>query len=276
MSALRSAKDALSQSERDFRSRSRDREAGKGMIRSSQGCSRRNYADLVRRARRAAHDAEAFLSAVLVRLPSAGQRRARSIARRSTSASKARSGIESAISPAAAIAGSDCLVGVEMFGQDGPPARGDDSPGQRVFQLPDVAGPGTLLDRQQGLGRQGELAPAVRLLDTLQDMVRQGLDIFSPVAERRDHDPCDIQAVIEVFAKPAGRDLSGQVAMGRRNQPGVGTQRFGTADALELTLLNDAEDLDLGRRGAARRPRQERSCRRRLGRTGRASGGRRR
>ena len=109
------------------------------------------------------------------------------------------------------------FVGIEMFGQDGSAACGDHGAGQGIFQLPDVARPGTLLDGQQGLGRQRELAPAVRALDALQDVIGQRARYLRAVAERWDDDPGDIKAVIKVFAEPAGRDLFRQVAMCRRN-----------------------------------------------------------
>ena len=97
----------------------------------------------------AAADAEALgsLGAVAV---AGGQ--ARAMARRSTSARRALSGTGSAESTMVGTAKSDQLIGVEVFGQDGPPAGGDCGPCQGVFQLPDVAGPGSFSDRGERLG----------------------------------------------------------------------------------------------------------------------------
>ena len=138
------------------------------------------------------------------------------------------------------------LVDVEVLGQDGPAPRGDRGPGQGVLQLADVARPGPLLDGQEGLGREREL-PQPCLRSSAEDVLGQGRDVLGPVAERRDHDPGDVQAVVQVLAEPAGGDLLGQVAVGGRDDAGVGAEGLGPADPLELALLEDAEDLGLGR-----------------------------
>ena len=75
----------------------------------------------------------------------------------------------------------------------------------------------------------------------------KGRDILGAVAQRQDDDPGDVEAVEQVFAKPTGGDLSGQVAVGGRDDTSVGAECLGAADALELSLLKDAEDLGLGR-----------------------------
>ena len=59
------------------------------------------------------------------------------------------------------------------------------------------------------------------------------------------------EAVVQVLAEPAGGDLAGQVAVGRREDPGVGLEGLGAADALELALLEDAEQLGLAGRGSS-------------------------
>ena len=141
----------------------------------------------------------------------------------------------------------DRLVDVEVFGQDGPAPRGDHRPRQGVLQLPDVARPGSLPDRREGLGRERELAPAVPPLHAPEDVLGQGRDVLGAVAERRDDDPGDVQAVVQVLAEPAGGHLLGQVAVRGRDHAGIGAERLGPADALELALLEDAEDLGLGR-----------------------------
>ena len=46
------------------------------------------------------------------------------------------------------------LIGIEMLGKYGPAARGDDRAGDGVFELADVARPGTLADRHEGLARE--------------------------------------------------------------------------------------------------------------------------
>ena len=187
-------------------------------------------------------------SAVLVRLPPQASK-ARWIARRSTSASRARSGRDSTGSPAAGIAGSSGSSASRCSGRIGPAPRGDHRPCQGVLQLPDVARPGSFPDRREGLGGERKLAPAVPPLHALEDVLGQGRDVLGAVAERRDDDPGDVEAVEQVLAEPAGRDLFGQVAVRGRDDAGIGAESLGPTDALELPLLEDAEDLGLGRRG---------------------------
>ena len=85
------------------------------------------------------------------------------------------------------------------------------------------------------------------LLEPSQDVLGQGGDILGAVAERQDDNPRDVEAVEQVFAKPTRGDLSGQVPVRGRDDPSVGAECFGTPDALELSLLKDAQDLGLGR-----------------------------
>ncbi len=99
----------------------------------------------------------------------------------------------------------------------------------------------------EGLGGERELAPAVPPLHATEDVLGQWRDVLGAVAERRDDDPGDVEAVVQVLAEPAGGDLLGQVAVGGRDDAGVGAEGLGPADALELPLLEDAEDLGLGR-----------------------------
>ncbi len=84
-------------------------------------------------------------------------------------------------------------------------------------------------------------------LDPLEDVLGQGRDVLGAVAERRDDDPGDVEAVEQVLAEPAGGDLFGQVAVSGRDDPSIGAENLGPADALEFALLKDAEDLGLGR-----------------------------
>ncbi len=129
------------------------------------------------------------------------------------------------------------LRGVEVLGQDGPAPRGDHRPCQGVLQLPNVSRPGSFPDCREGLGGKRKLAPAVPPLHALEDVVRQGRDVLGAVAEGRDDDPGDVEAVEQVLAEPAGRDLFGQVAVRGRDDAGIGAESLGPPDALELPLL---------------------------------------
>ncbi len=137
------------------------------------------------------------------------------------------------------------LVGVEMLGEDRPAVCGDHCPLKDILQLSNISGPGALLDDRKSLGRDGKRAPAVPALDASQDVLGQGPDVLGAVAERRNHDPRDVEAVEEILAETAGGNLPGQVAVRGRDDSGVGVKRLGPAEALEFALLEDAQDLGL-------------------------------
>ena len=58
----------------------------------------------------------------------------------------------------------------------------------------------------------------------------------------------DVQAVEEVLAEAPGRDLGLDVPVGRRQHAHVDLDRLLAADALELPLLQHAQQLELQRR----------------------------
>src|SRR5262249_55639907 len=59
----------------------------------------------------------------------------------------------------------------------------------------------------------------------------------------------DVEAVEEVLAEPLVPHLLEQVAVGGGDDPDVHPDRGGAADAVELALLQDSEQLHLGFRG---------------------------
>ena len=109
-----------------------------------------------------------------------------------------------------------------------------------------------------------------------EDVLGQERDILGAVAERRDRDPGDVQAVVQVLAEPPGGDLPGQVAMGGRDRPGRRCAGSRSRRPARTPAAGARGGSWPGPRGAARRPRRGRSCRRRPARTGPAAGDRRR
>ena len=86
------------------------------------------------------------------------------------------------------------------------------------------------------------LQPRVELLDEVLDQER---DVARALAQRRQADRHHVQAVVEILAKGAGRDLLLQIAVGRGDQPHVDADRLDAAHALELALLQGAQQLHL-------------------------------
>ena len=77
------------------------------------------------------------------------------------------------------------------------------------------------------------------------EVVGQQEDVVLPLAERRQEDREDVDAVVEVLAEKSRLDERLQVAVGGGDDPHVGLDRAIAAHALELALLQDAEQLDL-------------------------------
>ena len=69
--------------------------------------------------------------------------------------------------------------------------------------------------------------------------------VVEPIAQRRQVDREDVEPVVEVLAELALRDQRLEVAVGGRDDADVDLDRLGAADALELALLQHAQQLDL-------------------------------
>ena len=89
--------------------------------------------------------------------------------------------------------------------------------------------------------------------DGRSDLLKEGLghrqDVLAPVAQRRQADLEDPQSVVEVLAELAAGEGRFEIAVGRRHDPHVRFHRPRRAEALELALLQDAQELGLDGRG---------------------------
>ena len=94
-----------------------------------------------------------------------------------------------------------------------------------------------------------------------------GRSSSAALAERRELDREHGEAVVEVGAERAARDHLLEVPVRRGDDPHVHLHRLGPADALDLALLEGAQQPHLDRRRARRPPRRGRSCRRPPART---------
>ena len=90
-----------------------------------------------------------------------------------------------------------------------------------VRQLAHVAGPAVRLHQRGGVGVEaGDRLAVARGVDA-EEMPRQRLDVRRAVAQRRQVDHDRVEAVEQIFAEAAGRDLRVQVRVGRRNHAHV-------------------------------------------------------
>ena len=83
--------------------------------------------------------------------------------------------------------------------------------------------------------------------ELLEEVVGQEQDVGLPLAQRRHEDREHVQPVVEVLAELARRNGLLEVLVGGGHQPDVGADRLGAAQALELPLLQHAQQLDLRR-----------------------------
>ena len=79
----------------------------------------------------------------------------------------------------------------------------------------------------------------------LERVFRQQRDVRAAVAQRRQRDGDDVDAIVEVLAKASLGDFLGQVAIGGGDQADVDPDRLVAADAAQLALLQDAQKLGL-------------------------------
>src|SRR6202035_1924880 len=98
--------------------------------------------------------------------------------------------------------------------------------------------------RQRARGQAAEgLAEALRERDG--ERSGEHFDVLPALPERRDLDRKDSEAIVEVGAKPAGLDLAREIAVRGGDDPRVDPHRLRPSDALELALLEHAEELGL-------------------------------
>jgi hypothetical protein len=110
-----------------------------------------------------------------------------------------------------------------------------------VLQLPHVARPGVANQGVHDRRWDGLDPPAHPPGEPLGEMAHQTRDVLRAIAQGRQHEREDVQAVVEVTAEAAVSDHLGQVAVGGRHQAHVHPKRLGAAQALELLLLEHAK-----------------------------------
>ena len=87
--------------------------------------------------------------------------------------------------------------------------------------------------------------PAERSADLLQKRLAQRNDIGATVAQRRNLDVEDAEAIKQVLAEVAPLDGFTQIAVGRGDHPDVRLHKAGPTQALELALLQNPQELRL-------------------------------
>ncbi len=115
----------------------------------------------------------------------------------------------------------------------------------RVAQLADVARPGVGAEHVDRFGGEPLHRFPVPDAELLQEEIAQGGDVAVPLGQRRHVDVDDIQPVEQILAELSLADHLVQIAIGGGNQADVDGNRLGAPHALELPLLDHAEQLHL-------------------------------
>ena len=114
-----------------------------------------------------------------------------------------------------------------------------------VFELAHVAGKIVAIERAQGVGRETEHVLAHLAREALDEALDQERDVVAPLAQRRQLEADDVEAVVQVLAELAARDVGFDVAVGRGDHPHVDFRFLGRADRTHLAFLQHAKQLHL-------------------------------
>jgi hypothetical protein len=117
-----------------------------------------------------------------------------------------------------------------------------------IFELPHIARPGKLAQTfQSGFGK-GNIFP-FPLGALAQQMPYQRRNVFAARPQRWDVQTYHVEAVKQVFPKPALGHLRFQVAVGRRNDPDIHLDGLFLAYRVNFALLQEAQQLGLDVQG---------------------------
>ncbi len=121
----------------------------------------------------------------------------------------------------------------------------DHQPLHVVAQLAHVAGPVVRLQHGHGVLADEPARQAGAERDLLHEIFDQQRDVLATLGQRRHPDRHHGEAVVEVLAELAGRDLRFDVAAGRRDDADVDLYLVAAADPLEGLLHQHPQDLVL-------------------------------
>ena len=121
----------------------------------------------------------------------------------------------------------------------------NDRPLDEILKLADVARPAPFDERLQGFGGNRFDAPAHALGMAAEEIADKERNVVAALAQWRNGDGENPQAVIEVAAELSCVDHFGEVAIRGGHEANVYGNRARTADPLELLLLQCAQNLGL-------------------------------
>ncbi len=114
-----------------------------------------------------------------------------------------------------------------------------------VAELADVAGPVVGLEGGEGGVGDFYVGAAVLLAELGEEFAGEKRDVFFAVAEGRDEERDDVEAIEEVFAEVAAGDLFFEIFVGGGDDAGVDVDGGGGTDGVEALFVEGAEDFGL-------------------------------
>src|SRR5262245_10058607 len=115
----------------------------------------------------------------------------------------------------------------------------------QVLEFANVSGPPVAAHHVEGLGRNLLDLPLHSRGEASDEMADQWLDVPRALAQRRDADREDIQAIVEIITEAVRFDHLGEVSVRRCHQTNVDPDGPSSADTHELLILENAEELRL-------------------------------
>ncbi len=106
-----------------------------------------------------------------------------------------------------------------------------------VAQLADVAGPVVLAEGGEGVFGHLDVGAAVLRAELLEEFLDEERDVFLAVAQGRDEEGDDVEAVEEVFAEVAAGDLFFEVFVGGGDDADVDVDGVAGADGVEALFV---------------------------------------
>ena len=135
--------------------------------------------------------------------------------------------------------------GREMGRLDDGGGSGEDETLDDIAQLADVAGPREGLEGAHGLGAELFGLPGVPGGEVAAEHFRKRRDVLGAVAQRREVDGDDIEAVEEILTEGALGALGFQFLVRGGDNAGICADNGFAADGAEVAVLEDAEEIGL-------------------------------
>ncbi len=121
----------------------------------------------------------------------------------------------------------------------------DDSAEHGVFQLADIARPVVARDQRHGFRPDAANGAAFLCRETRQKPPGEIGDIIAALAQGRDGDGEDVEAIVEVFAEAALLHKFDQVLVGGGDDADIDLDGFLATDGIDLAFLDGAQQLYL-------------------------------